>query len=178
MKKILFITCCLYSLTAFSQIDHSQWETKEFKSYIQTSLTDSMLQAKSKANACAEMAMNTNVSQETITTINKLHLKENEATAALAFLAYKAQAACVGDITLDYISYLQLARKLGINGYDETSDPTFKNLTPLLFDREQEIRFKYLFLMIAKDKRETLEKIEELKKPFNISILSKIETAK
>lgn len=177
MKKILFIVYCLFTFNAFAQVDHSQWETKEFKAYLKTSLADTLANARDKANTCANTAMNTDVSPDTITAINNVKLTESEATAALAYLAYKAQLACLGDLPLEAAGYLQLAQKLSVISND-ANEPSAKSLKALLFDREQEIRFNYLFLKIAKDKRDALEKIEELKTPFNISVLAKIETVK
>lgn len=178
MKKSIFFTCLLVSMSAFSQIDHSQWESNEFKNYVKSSVADLISETTKKSNDCAKKAMDTDVSAETIAKINALNLNESEATTALGFLAYKAQGECLGELPLKTIGYMQLARKLEVNGYDQASDPNFKNLNTILFDREQEIRFKYLFLNIPKEKREALEKLEELNKPFNISVISKINTTK
>ncbi|KAF1070319.1 MAG: hypothetical protein GAK45_00826 [Pseudomonas citronellolis] len=164
------------SFPAWAQLDPGTWETDDFKEQVRDRLTDLILESIHKANACAEKGLASKVSLPTIRRINALKLREDEAQPALAYLLMKAQAACMGEQPLETIAYLHLADQLGMRDYTQQAKQYQRAMSSLLFDREQGIRFEYLFRRLPKATQEALESMDELRVPFNYSVAMKIQT--
>lgn len=163
---MLFLTSLSAFAYAYDSVEYKEFVNKQYLEYKQA------YQIKSKA--CYEQGLKAKFSDESINKIKKLNLTPEQLQSSIIYFLYGANLKCQGILPIMTVGSLNEARTLSLNGYSKETDPEYKNSNALLVDTQAILRAKFVFLKLPKEKQEVLLNIDELKKPFDLNILSKI----
>lgn len=157
-------------LSVFAQ----DYNSAEYKEFVRNQYVEYKQAYQVKSKACYEQGLKAKFSDESINKIKKLDLTPEQLQASIIYFLYEANLKCQGISPIMTVGSLNEARTLDLKGYTKETDPAYKNLNALLVDTQAILRAKFVFLKLPKEKQEVLLNIDELKKPFDLNILSKI----
>lgn len=165
LKKILSISIFTFPLYACAlNYNDTDFVSNKYKEYISDQLVIAIEHNNKINDNCMEKAKSSSLSQHTIDELNKLNLTDKELGPALGMFVMETHLKCVGNAQSMLIGYFNEARKLKI----AKANNIVKEIDDILLDQSMLIKYRYYFAILPDDKKEKINSLDELKKPFDL----------